>query len=294
MKGEKALCKLLVKKVGGGSKMPSAMSEGQIDIGFGGIPAVIFSVDQGNKAKILCPLNVDGDMLIVAPDFPAKTWDEFVTAVKASTTPVKIGYKAPMAVAKLIFEKACEAVELPCVAAGNGQPGQIELVNLQGLKNTVPSLESKAIHGAVVNEPASSLAVNKGAARMVALLSDLPPDNMWLNHPCCCVCATEAAIEKHPEVMKGLVTLIKTATTWINANKVEAAKVASEWTKQDIAVEEMSVPNIVYMAKADDQYKTGLYRWFDMMDELDKFTGTLKGLSSDQIFEKVHDLSYVK
>lgn len=294
MKGGKTLAEFLVKKVGGGSRMPSAMSEGKIDIGFGGIPAVIFSVDQGNKAKILCPLNVDGDMLLVRNDFPAKTWDEFVKAVKNSPETVKIGYKAPVAVAKLIFVKGCEAAGVVCAAAGEAKAGQVELVNMQGAGNVIPSLDGGAVHGAVINEPIGSMAVHKGTARIVCLLSELPPEGMWQSHPCCCVCATEDSINKHPKVLEHLIKMMKAGTDWINANKKEASKVASEWTKKEIEVETMSVPNIVYTSQPGEAYRTGLFRWFDMMTELDKFTGSLKGLSKDKAFAKVHDLSFIK
>ncbi len=294
MAGDKPMAEFLVKVVGGGSRMPTAMSQGKIDIGFGGIPAVIFSVDQGNRAKILCPLNVDGDMLLVRPDFPAKDWNEFVEAVKNSPESVKIGYKAPVAVAKLIFMKGCEAAGIACVAAGRAGPGQVELVNLQGGGNIIPSLEAKAVHGAVINEPFGSLAVHKKTARIVCLLSDLPPEGMWKSHPCCCICATAETIEKHRDVLIALVKMMKAATERINADKVKAAEIAAEWTKKPLEVERMSVPNIVYIVVPGEAYKTGLDRWFEMMNALNKFTGTLEGLSREEAFDRVHDLSIIE
>lgn len=292
-RGDDVLAEILVKVVGGGSRMPTAMSQGTIDIGYGGIPAVIFSIDQGNKAKIVSPLNVDGDMLLVRNDFPAKTWEEFVAAVKASDEAVKIGYKAPVAVAKLVFEKGCAAAGITCAAAGSGKAGQVELVNLQGAQNTIPSLSSGSIHGAVINEPVGSMAVHKKVARIVSLLSELPPDGMWKAHPCCCVCATEETIDKHPAVIEGLMKMMKEATDVINGDKAAAAKLAAEWTKKPIEVETMSVPNIVYTVGAGEAYTKGLHRWFDMMKEIDKFQGELKGMSNEDMFDKVHDLTFI-
>jgi hypothetical protein len=103
VEGEKTVAELHLEKVGGGSNMPAAMERGEIQVGLGGIPAVIFYVDKGSPFRILTPLNVDGDMLLVRPEFPADDWDSFVSAVKASEKPVRIGYKAPVAVAKLVF-----------------------------------------------------------------------------------------------------------------------------------------------------------------------------------------------
>jgi len=294
MEGDVPLARLLVKKVGGGSRMPTAMSQGKINIGLGGIPAVIFSIDRGNPARILCPLNVDGDMLLVRPDFPAKNWKDFIAAVKNWKGTVKIGYKAPVAVAKLIFMKACEASGIVCAPAGSGKPGQVELVNLQGAGNTIPSLESGSIDGAVINEPYGSMAFHAGAARIVSLLADLPPKGMWRSHPCCCLCATEKVIAEHPRVVRALVGMIAAATDIINGNKKKAAEIAAEWTKNPLEVESMSVPNIVYTTSPGEAYRKGLFRWFDMMRDLGKFKGTLEGLTDEEAFARVHDLSFVK
>ena len=294
VRGDRALCELRIKKVGGGSRMPTAMSNGEIDIGLGGIPAVVFSIDQGNGTRILCPLNVDGDMLLLRSDFPASDWEGFVAAVKASPAAVKVGYKAPVAVAKLIFEKACEAAGLACAAAGQGEAGQVELVNLQGNPNTIPSLESGAVQAAVTNEPVGSLAVHKGVACIASLLSDLPPAGMWRFHPCCCVCATDEAIAAHPEALGAFVRMMQAATEWINADKEAAASLAAQWTRKPLEVERMSVPNIVYTTAADEAYRTGLDRWFDMMRDLGKFQGELAGLSDAELFARVHDLSFLE
>jgi hypothetical protein len=56
----------------------------------------------------------------------------------------------------------------------------------------------------------------------------------------------------------------------------------------------MSVPNIVYTVDTGDAYRNGLKKWFEMMGELDKFQGKIKGLSWDEAFEKTHDLSFLK
>jgi len=113
IEGGKVVAELHLIKVGGGSKMPAAMEKGDIDVGLGGIPSVMFFVDKGNDFKIISPLNVDGDMLLLKPEFPADDWAGFVKAVKASERPVRIGYKAPVAVAKLVFEGALDSEGIP-------------------------------------------------------------------------------------------------------------------------------------------------------------------------------------
>ncbi len=294
VKGGKPEARIFIRKVGGGSRMPAAMERGGIDLGLGGIAAEIFAIDRGDPFKVLCPLNVDGDFLLVRPGFPAKSWEEFVRAVRASPGPVKIGYKAPMAVAKLIFERACDAAGIPRAASGLGRPGGVELVNLQGASNTIPTLESGAVDGVVINEPVASNAVLRKAARIVCPLSALPPRGEWVSHPCCSLCATEKALSGKRALVKDFLRLVVAATDWMNAHKAEAARVAHEWTRVPLAVEERSVPGITYVCKAGPAYRKGLDRWFRIMGKLGKFKGRLAGLSPGKAFEKTHDLSLLE
>ena len=63
-----------VVKVGGASKMPTALAQNVIEVGFGGVAPVLASVDSGAPVKLISPLHYKGDMFVVRPDFKAKTW----------------------------------------------------------------------------------------------------------------------------------------------------------------------------------------------------------------------------
>jgi sulfonate transport system substrate-binding protein len=293
MDGEDVVAELHLVKVGGGSAMPAAMERGEIDVGLGGIPAVMSFVDKGANFKILAPLNVDGDMLVVRPDFPADDWDAFIGAVRSAKKPVRIGYKAPVAVAKLVFAGALDAAGVP-VSDTAPPEGGVELVNLQGGKNIVPALESGTVDGAVINEPFGSIAVDKGVGKIVSLLADLPPDGKWKSHPCCCVCATEATVSGHREVLKKLLAMMLTATDYIHEDPTGAAKLAAKWTKKSEAVESRSVPNIVYVMVPGESYRNGLATWHSIMVKLGTFSGRLKDLPFDQAFALGHDLTLIQ
>jgi NitT/TauT family transport system substrate-binding protein len=285
----KVLAELHLSKVGGGSKMPAAMERGEIDVGLGGIPAVMFFVDKGAPFKILCPLNVDGDMLLLRPELPADDWAGFVRYVQESETPVKIGYKAPVAVAKLVLEGALDAEGIPY--AEEGVPGGVELVNLRGGGKIVPSLEKGMVDGAVINEPFGSIAEHKGVAKIVSLLSELPPEGRWHHHPCCCICATEDAISKNRRALVALLKLVHHTTDFIHANPETAARLAAEWTANEPAVEAASVPNIVYTTSPDEAYREGMKTWFEIMKETEEFTGILADLGWEESFALGHDLT---
>lgn len=283
------LAELHLTKVGGGSKMPAAMERGEIDVGLGGIPAVCFFVDKGAPFKILCPLNVDGDMLLMRPETGVTDWAGFVQYVKASETPVKIGYKAPVAVAKLVIEGALDAEGIP--HGETGVAGGVEMVNLRGGGKIVPSLEKGMVDGAVINEPFGSIAVFKGVGTIVSLLATLPPDGRWENHPCCCVSATEAVISAERPALKALLKLIHHTTLFIEENPADASRLAAAWTKNEPEVEAMSVPHITYLNEPGAAYRAGMGTWFGLMVEAGEFEGRLLDQSIEASFALVHDLT---
>lgn len=293
--GQKKLAQLHLFKVGGGSRMPASMERGEIDIGFGGVASVAFFVDKGNSFKILCPLNTEGDMLVMRKSFPVSNWKEFVEQVKKSEKPVKIGYKAPVAVAKLIFVRALEEENLSYLESSEerGKSAKIELVNLQGGKNMVPCLASGAVDGFVMNQPEVSRAVVRGLGKVVCELAELPPEGKWNDHPCCCIVARGEIVEKHCDEVKCLLKVILMATQLINEDKELAIKDASKWTKISEEIERDSVPSIVYLAIPTKRWKAGMVTWIEMMNEIGKFKGDLANLKAEDVEAKLYDFSLV-
>jgi len=292
--GGAKLARLHLVKVGGGSRMPAAMERGEIVIGLGGVAPVIFFIDKGNRFKIVFPLQTDGDMLVMRTDFLAGDWSSFVSQVRSADTVLKIGYKAPLAVAKLIFERALGAEGIPIVTSSARSGGKIELVNLQDEANMVPSLLNGAVDGFVVNQPHASVAVYKKAGRIVCDLSTLPPHGKWERHPCCCVAATEQATAEHRDILKGFLKVLHAATDLIMSDQELAIKDAAAWTKLPEEVERDSVPSVKYMNVPTAKWKAGMETWAEMMTELGRFTGDLKGKSPREVAEFVCDLSIIE
>mgnify|MGYP006295571539 CR=1 FL=1 len=285
-RGGERLARFLVKKVGGGSNMPAAMEKGALDIGFGGIPAVIKFIDKGNDFRILCPLNVDGDMLLARPDLGVENWEQFVALAREGERPLRVGVKNIMSVAKLVCHEAC-------LEAGIGE--KVEFVNLKSNKNVIPTLQTAGTVDAVAtNEPVCTKAILKGVARKVSLLADLPPAGRFEAHPCCCICATGETIRDHREVLQAFITLMKCCTGMINADKEEAARVGAAWTRAPLEVEQASIPNIVYKIEPDPAYRRGLEQWYKNMKRMGVYRGDLAGLPFPRFFEKVHDLSFIE
>jgi len=273
-------------RVGGGSGMPAAMERGEIEMGRGGLGPVAKFVDRGAPLKVLAPLNNDGDSLVLRPDFPAHDWPSFVAAVKSSRKPVKIGYKAPMAVAYMILTKALteEGLSFGQEPVGkDGKPVKVITVNLQGGKNIVPSMEAGVVDGVVANEPKVSILVHKKLGVKTADLSALPPAGKWKGHPCCIVAATETTLKEKPNVVNSVLKLIFAGADHMATDPESAFKAEARWTKTPEAVGRKSIPSVSYVIRPDTEWRQGVDTWVDLMISMGRFNKSFKGKTRDVI-----------
>ncbi|MFW5857778.1 MAG: ABC transporter substrate-binding protein, partial [Planctomycetota bacterium] len=156
MRGDAVVAQVNLRKVGGGANMPAALARGEIEVGLGGVAATVAAIDRGADFRIVLGCNSDGDMLMVRPDLPVDSWESFLADVRDADAPVRIGYKAPRAVAYLIFMAALDASGItygPKAVREDGTRAQVVLVNLNKGANMVPSLEGKVVDGIVMNQP---------------------------------------------------------------------------------------------------------------------------------------------
>ncbi|RMG02845.1 MAG: hypothetical protein D6726_06740, partial [Nitrospirae bacterium] len=289
----KPVARLRLVRVGGGSKMPAALEQGHIEVGLGGLGPTAKFIDRGAPLKVLMPLNNDGDALIVKKDLQVDSWKSFVEYIKNSPQPVKIGYKAPMAVAYMILARALEEEGIPYGperVSKDGRQVRVITVNLQGLKNALPSLEASVVDAVVVNEPMASILVHKGVGKKVADLAELPPDGKWKGHPCCVVAARRDAIEKKRGIIKSLLKAISAGADLMKKNIQYAFSSEARWTKTPPAVGKDSVRNVAYVSRPDDKWLRGFDTWVELMQTSGHFKKRLKGKSTDEIRKEVLDL----
>lgn len=270
----------------GGAGMPAAMSRGEFEVGLGSTIAVAKLADAGQPLKIISPLQTDGDQLVLRKGLPIEDWASFVSAAKAGAKPLRIGYKEPMAVAKMVFERALKAENVSY--SHDHRPGVgVVLVNFGSEKSPLPLLENGALDGFVMNQPGTAIAVHKGLAKAITDLRNLPPKGKWINHPCCCVAATSKAIQTRGESIKALLKLLLLSTQLIHENQALAIDCAQRWTKNPPAVEAQSVPTVTYLAQPTESWIAGMKTWLEMMEDVQFFKGKYHQISPDEF---VHDL----
>lgn len=84
------------------------------------------------------------------------------------------------------------------------------------------ALLGKKIDGFIVAEPFNALSEIKLKAKIFRFVGDI-----WKNHPCCVVVAKDKLINEHPVFTGKVTNAIVRAQLWLNANRLEAAKLLS-------------------------------------------------------------------
>ncbi len=287
------VCELELFKAGGGSKMPTAMAQGTFDVGFGGLAAVAFFVDKGTPMKIISPLHSKGDMLVVGNHIEANNWEEFVAFLNKRTEPLKIGFKAPKAIALLILEGALKEEGISYTYDASDLTSKVLLVNQKGAKNLNPALANQIIDAYAANNPFCALAKEKGVGRSIADLNDLPP-GLWKDHPCCVIAAMNKVVEEKKEAIVKFLELMVLATNYINQQPEIAVESASKWIGTSIDVEKESIPTSGYLTIPSEKWINGTYVWKNSMEDLGHIKGQLKGKSNQEVKSLLLDLSLIK
>ncbi len=282
-----------IVKVGGGSKMPTAITQNVIDVGFGGVAPVLACVDSGAPVRLIAPLHYKGDMFVVKPDFEAESWPEFVALAKAAKEPLRIGYKSPVACAKVIFEEALKHEGIAFGGDPSRQDLQVHMVNVKGGGKLNVALSGGLVDGYVGNNPFPSIAIEQGAGRIICDLEELPPGT-FRDHPCCCIAANTTVIAGKSEAIVGLLALFMKGTETINSEPDKAVAAAVRWIGTSEAVERMSIPTSGYSMDVSERWIGTMGKWITTMDGLDIFRDKLKGQSAETAATVAYDFTLLE
>lgn len=286
VEGGKTLARLRLIKVAGGSNLPTTLARGELDVGLGAIVPAIKLADAGEPLKLLSPLQADGDMLVMRKDSPISDWPAFVAAAKSSGRPLKIGYKAPLATAKMVFEGALAAEAIPFGHDPVAVPTGVLMMDFGSESSPIPLLATGALDGFVMNQPGPALAEDKGAGKIVCQLRDLPPKGKWVDHPCCVVMAREQAIRDHPQALRAFLKIIHLGTQMIRDEPGLAVEHAHRWTGCSLSVERASVPTVTYGTEFTESWLRGLRTWRLAVKDLGFFQGKFKAMDAEQFIKE--------
>ncbi|MFH7320603.1 ABC transporter substrate-binding protein [Desulfurivibrio sp. D14AmB] len=259
----------------GGIRLIRRLAEKQVDLAYGGVPAMLVLIDQGSEVRILLPLMGEGAGFVVNRDLPADSWAAFVEYVQKSPVPVRIGYRIGVSVQNLAFEAALRSAGLSYSRrVDDDSQAQVVLLNLHGSDRLFAALESGLIDGFVINQPLVAKAEVQQVGRLLVNLRDLPPAGSWVGMPCCALAGDESFVRRHPREVAALLSLLKRANDHINEYPEASALQIAAWLEIDPEIERRSLPTIRYSNEFDHNWYRGVNHWLDTMIE----GGELKGV----------------
>jgi len=260
----------------GGKELIRKLAEDHFDISFGGVPAMLAFIDKGAPIRIVSPVMAEGAGLVVPPDLPVDSWEEFLDHVRGREEPFRVGYKMGLSVQNLIFEAALDEVGISYSKDLDAGDAEIILVNTHGPKNLAPALEGGIIDGFVIMQPFLSLAEEKGIGKTIAMLSELPPRGRWEGNPCCALAASTVFVGSHPGPAEAFVTLMMRANAFVAERPGESAGLVAEWLGVPRPVEERSLPTIRFSVDSEGNWDRGVDFWVESMIDRNVLQGLVR------------------
>lgn len=262
-----------------GSETATLFAQKHLDMGLASITAIMAGIDKETAIKIVCPLQTEGMSLLAPKDSALTDWNSFMELVKKTKEPVKIGFHSPTSAPKIVLEGALRQAGIKVSMNPADMSAQVLLVDLKETSNLLSSLSTKQVDAVVGPSPFPEVAVSKGAGKVIVHLGDLPPAGHWSNFPCCVGVASQETIDKHPEVVAAFVELIMRANKWSNEHRAEAGEIAAQWIGLPAEAGRMS--SLVFLNEFNESWLRGTGAYLDILNSMNKFTGTLKGKNID-------------
>lgn len=242
-----------------GHELIEAASSGLIDVGYCGISPVTIAIDKGVPIKIVAAVNEEGSAVVVkndsniyeAPDLKFK----------------KIAIPQKGSVQDVLLKELLET-------------NNINLDEVNITESEVPympdSLSFNKFDAFIAWEPYPSSAKFKNHERILLYSGDI-----WEEHPCCVLIATEKFIKTDSENLKKFVKAHDEATNYINLNKEETALITANKLGTDLNVENEGIKHVKFVSFPSDNFINEVFNFIESQKEL----GYIKNnITKDKLF----------
>ncbi len=276
----------------GGSDLAILMGQGHADFATFSMSAAIAAIDQGIKIKIVSPYVLATGGLVIQSKIPVHNWDEMVAYIKKSDRPVKIGYHSPTSAPIIITRGALELAGLKGTDDPYDTSANILYVDLKGWPNLHPAMASGQIDMVAGPDPFPQVAEERGYGRYIVEFRKMPPSGKWENYPCCAMIATDAFINKHPDLVQAMVNFLQASGKWCNEHPQEAGKIAGEM--QGISPEASAKLMPTYLNSFTPSWMVGASFYVNSFNKLGYFNGALEGKNFDDVKTLILDQKFIK
>lgn len=198
----------------GWSQIAEAFQADQVDIVHLLMPMTVWlRFANSVPLKVVAWDHTGGSAITVAPDV------ESIGDLAGKTVAVPFWYSVHNVVLQMLLRDA----GLTPVTAGDASAddGTVKLV-VMAPPDMPPALSTGSIAGFIVADPFNAVAEVNKIGRVLRFTGDV-----WLNHACCVVTASETLIAQSPDVVQSIVSSVARAQLWATAERSEAARILS-------------------------------------------------------------------
>ena len=206
-----------------GPELMTAFGAGELDAAYvGEAPATIAAARGTARIKVLAQANTEGSALV-----GSKALAEGKIARPTLAIPGHGG------VQELLLQKALPKLGL----AADG----VEIVVVSP-PEMLPALQSGQIDGFIAWEPYPSQAVTGGFGEVLIASRDI-----WANHPCCIMAASDAFLQTHPDAAAAMIRAHHRATAYLHDHQDESVAIAIKYTGMKESVIRGALQHVDYV-----------------------------------------------
>ena len=245
-----------------GPDLVKAAGTGQIDIGYCGTPPAVTGIGKGVPIKIVAAVNQEGSGIVV------KEGMQKIEDLKGKTIAI------PM-------KGSIQDVLLQMTLKEHGiSPEEVNIIEMQ-VPLMPKALEAGRIDGFIAWEPYVSMAEQRGYGHAIAYSRDI-----WKDHPCCVVIATNQFIKEHPDQLRKFLKVHVEATEYLNSHENESASIVARTLGTDPEIEKRAFQNMKFIAVPTSSFIDNVMKFVEIQKQLGYIK---KDLKKDDIF----DLNYL-
>jgi NitT/TauT family transport system substrate-binding protein len=215
-----------------GADIVIAMAAGQIDVGYVGTAPATMAIDKGMPLKVVAAVNEEGSGIVIGKNSTIANLNDFenhtlVMPSEGSIQDILLHY--------LLQEN-------------NISSKSIDIMQMQ--TSLMPeALQSGKIDGYIVWEPYVIQASSAGYGKTF-----MYSDEIWKNHPCCVIIASNDFRQNHPDELKKILEIHQNATKYIYSNRDDAVSILSKRYKLDVNTEKEVLNHIKFLAVPDKEF----------------------------------------
>ena len=189
----------------------------------------------------------------------------------------------------------------------DGDNDEVLLLYTKGVSIMYTLLYTEQIDGFIAWEPYGTIADEGKLGKTIVLTQDLPPQDVWGNHPCCVVVMHDDLIRDKPELARAFCVLMHNAIAYTNENPEKGADTASNWilgnksftfgsyVVSSEAAMQRSADNLIFSDEITAQWLSSIGEIGSFeMHQLNSDRAMPDGDISDQVLAMVVDTSFSK